>query len=156
MNKQIKQLAALSALALLGATSARASVIAGNAAGGSEAVLSLVNTVGDSISQDLGLKMAGINASSDIALSAGVLSFISDAGGAANVTFGVIAGNTTARTYLHSSANATFLGDPDQSIEPVVVGNGSKGLWSSTIDGLVVGLNFGDATPISTNLTYGP
>lgn len=146
MNKQIKHLAALAALSLLGATSGQASILGGDAAGGSEVILTLANSVGDSISQDLGTQAAGL--AGNFALSAPVLNFINTAG-ASNVTFSIIAGSTTTRTYLTSSASATFAADS-------VVANGAKSLWASTINGLVGDLNFGDATPPATNLTYGP
>jgi hypothetical protein len=140
--------AAVSALAILGTTGAQASIIAGSAAGGSEAILSVVNAAGDSISQDLGEQAAAINAGDNYSLSASVLSFISAAGGAANVTYGMIAGTTGTRNYLTGSASSTFADD-------VIVGNGAKGLWAGTINGLVGDLNLGDGTPTSTNLTYG-
>lgn len=149
MRALTKKVAAISALAMLGMTGAQASIIAGNAVGGSEVILSLVNATGDSISQDLGEQTAAVNAGDTYSLSAAVLSFISAAGGAANVTYGMIAGTTTSRNYLTSSASATFADDS-------VVGNGAKGLWASSLNGLVGGLNLGDATPTSTNLTYGP
>ncbi len=149
MNKHFKGLAALSTLAMLGVTGAEASIIAANAAGGSEAVLSFVNVAGDSISQDLGEQVATINGGDNYSLSAGVLSFISAAGGIANVTYGIVAGNTTSRNYLTSSGNATFLDD-------ITIANGVKSNWAGSINGLVVNLNNGDATPTSTNLTYGP
>lgn len=149
MNKRIKGLAALSTLAILGATSAQASITAANASGGSEAILSFVNVAGDSISQDLGQQVAAIADGTSYSLSAAVLSFISAAGGAANVTYGIVAGNTTTRNYLTSSGNATFVDD-------ITVANGVKSNWAGSINGLVTNLNNGDATPTTTNLTYGP
>jgi hypothetical protein len=142
-------LATASTLALLGMTGAQASIISGSAAGGSEAVLTFVNGAGDSISQDLGEQAAAINAGDSYSLSAAVLGFISAAGGAANVTYGIIAGNTTTRTYLTTSASATFADD-------VSVGNNAKSLWAGVVNGLVQNLNQGDATPVTTNLAYGP
>ncbi len=149
MNKRFKGLAALSTLAMLGVTGAQASIIVGNAAGGSEAILSFVNVAGDSISQDLGVQVAGLTANTNFSLSTAALNFISAAGGAANVTFGIIAGNTTTRDYLTSSGNATFVDD-------VLVGNGARSNWAGSLNGLITNLNQGDATPTSTNLTYGP
>jgi hypothetical protein len=129
-------------------TGAQASIISGTAAGGSEAVLTFVNAAGDSISQDLGEQVAAINAGDNYSLSAAVLAFISTAGGAANVTYGIIAGNSTTRSYLTSSASATFADD-------VQVANSAKSLWASSLNGLIQNLNQGDATPTATNLTYG-
>ncbi len=149
MRALTKRVAAMSALAMLGVTGAQASIIAGNAAGGSEAILSLVNGAGDSISQDLGEQVAAINAGDNYSLSASVLSFIGAAGGVANVTYGIVAGTTTTRNYLTSSGNATFVDD-------VLVGNGAKSNWLGSINNLITNLNSGDATPTSTNLAYGP
>lgn len=148
MRSLTKKLATLSTVALLGMTGAQASIISGSALGGSEAVLTFVNANGDSITQDLGEQMAAINAGDTYSLSAAVLGFISAAGGAANVTYGIIAGNSTTRTYLTSSASATFADD-------VQVANSAKSLWASSLNGLIQNLNDGDATPAATNLTYG-
>ena len=114
--------------------------------GGSEAVATFVNANGDSISLDLGEQVAAINAGDNYTLSAAVLSFISAAGGAANVTFGIIAGNSTARSYLTSSASTTFADD-------VQVAESAKSLWASSLNGLIQNLNQGDATPPATNLS---
>ena len=149
MRALTKKVAAISALAMLGVTGAQASIIAGNAAGGSEVILSFVNSAGDSISQDLGEQVAAINAGDNYSLSASVLSFINSAGGVANVTYGIVAGTTTTRNYLTSSGNATFVDD-------VTVANGVKSNWLGSINNLVTNLNSGDATPTSTNLAYGP
>ena len=149
MRALTKKLTAMSALAMLGVTGAQASIIAGNAAGGSEAILSFVNVAGDSISQDLGEQVAAITAGDNYSLSASVLNFISAAGGAANVTYGIVAGTTTTRNYLTSSGNATFVDD-------VTVANGVKSNWLGSLNNLVTNLNQGDATPTSTNLAYGP
>jgi len=112
-------------------------------------VATFVNTNGDSISLDLGEQLAAINAGDSYSLGAAVLSFISAAGGPANVTYGIIAGNTSARNYLTSSASATFAAD-------VQVANSAKSLWASSLNGLIQNLNQGDATPAATNLAYGP
>jgi hypothetical protein len=149
MRALTKKVAAISALAMLGVTGAQASILAGNAIGGSESILSVVNAAGDSISQDLGEQVGAINAGDNYSLSASVLSFISAAGGAANVTFGIIAGNTTTRNYLTSSGNATFVDD-------VQIGNAAKSNWGGSLNGLIINLNTGDATPTATNLAYGP
>jgi hypothetical protein len=150
MRALTKKLVTMSTLALIGVTGAQASVITANTAGGSEAIATFVNAVGDSISMDIGEQMAGIEAGDSYALNANVLSFISAAGGATNVTFGIIAGeNGIARTYLTSSANPTFADD-------VQVANSAKSLWASSVNLLVLNLNQGDATPTTSNLSYGP
>lgn len=149
MRALSKKIAVASALALLGAAGAQASIISGGAAGGSEAVATFVNTNGDSISLDLGEQLAAINAGDSYSLGAAVLSFISAAGGAANVTYGIIAGSSSARNYLTSSASATFADD-------VQVANSAKSLWASSLNGFIQNLNQGDATPAATNLSYGP
>jgi hypothetical protein len=153
MRSKIYKLTALSALAVLGMSAANASVIAGNAAGGSEALATFVNLAGDSITQDLGEQMAGIEAGDAYTLSANVLGFISSAGGASNISFGIMAGNTLTRTYLHSSANPNAALSPEDG--GLQVANSAKSLWSSSLNGLVQNLNDGDATPAATNNTYG-
>lgn len=149
MKNHLKQLAALTALALAGTGSAQASIITGATAGGSEAVATFVNANGDSISLDLGKQLAAIVAGDSFALTSSINSFITAAGGASNVTFGIIAGEVSTRTYLTSSASETF----DQDVQ---LANSAKGLWSSTLNGLVGDLNLGDATPTATNNGYGP
>jgi hypothetical protein len=149
MRALTKKLATVSALAMLGMTGAQASILSGTAAGGSEAILTFVNANGDSITQDLGEQVAAIEAGDNYTLSAAVLGFIGAAGGAANVTYGIIAGNTTGRSYLTSSGSATFADD-------VQVAESAKSLWSSSLNGLIQNLNQGDGTPASTNLSYGP
>jgi len=149
MNNRLKQLVFATALALVGAGATQASVIGPSTAGGSEAVATFVNATGDSVSLDLGKQLGGIVAGDSFTLSATVTSFISAAGGAANVTFGIIAGELTPRIYLTSAASETF----DQDVQ---LANSAKGLWSSSVNGLVQNLNQGDATPTSSNLSYGP
>ncbi|MEO7386787.1 MAG: hypothetical protein ABIX37_07630 [Gammaproteobacteria bacterium] len=150
MNKQLTQLAsALSMLLVIGTGSAQASIITGATAGGSEAVATFVNGNGDSISLDLGKQLAAIAAGDSYTLTTSINNFISAAGGAANVTFGIIAGEVSVRNYLTSAASATF-------DEDVQLANSAKGLWLSTLNGLVGDLNLGDATPTSTNASYGP
>ncbi|MBN8279606.1 MAG: VPLPA-CTERM sorting domain-containing protein [Gammaproteobacteria bacterium] len=148
MRALTKKLAAMSTLALIGVSGAQASIISGSASGGSEAVATFVNANGDSISLDLGEQMAAINNGDNYSLSAEVLSFIAAAGGPANITYGIIAGSTTARTYLTSSASFTFADDQQ-------VANSAKSLWASSLNGFIQNLNQGDATPPATNLTYG-
>jgi hypothetical protein len=149
MKNHLKQLAALTALALAGTGAAQASIISGASVGGSEAVATFVNGNGDSISLDLGKQLSAIVAGDSFALTSSINSFITAAGGASSVTFGIIAGEVSTRTYLTSSASETF----DQDVQ---LANSAKGLWSSTLNGLVGDLNLGDATPTSTNNGYGP
>ncbi|MDP2322722.1 MAG: hypothetical protein Q8N51_01670 [Gammaproteobacteria bacterium] len=149
MNIHFKQFAAVSALALLGTGAAQASIIGGGVTGGSEAVATFVNANGDSISLDLGKQLAAIVAGDSFALTTSINSFIMAAGGAANVTFGIIAGEIGPRIYLTSAASGAF--DTD-----VQLANSAKGLWSSSVNGLVQNLNQGDATPTTSNLAYGP
>ncbi len=149
MNKHLKQLAAASALALIGTNAAQASIITPGTAGGSEAVATFVNGNGDSISLDLGKQMAAIADGDNFALSASINSFITAAGGASAVTFGIIAGEVGPRTYPTSAASETF----DQDVQ---LANSAKGLWSSVVNGLVGDLNLGDATPTTVNNAYGP
>jgi len=149
MRALTKKLATVSALAILGTTGAQASILSGTAPGGSEALATFVNANGDSISLDLGEQVAGIAFGDTYALSTSVLNFISAAGGAANVTFGIIAGNTVGRSYLTASASTTFADD-------VQVAESAKSLWGSSLNGLIQNLNDGDLTPPATNLSYGP
>ncbi|MBN8279608.1 MAG: hypothetical protein J0M16_03270 [Gammaproteobacteria bacterium] len=149
MNNHFKQLTALSALALLGTGAAQASVIGGGVAGGSEAVATFVNATGDSISLDLGKQLGAIVAGDSFALTTSITSFIAAAGGAGNVSYGILAGEISPRTYLTSAASETF--DTD-----VQLANSAKGLWSSSVNGLVQNLNQGDSTPTTDNLAYGP
>jgi hypothetical protein len=148
MKNHIKQLAAVSALALLGTGAAQASIIGPGAVGGSEAIATFVNANGDSISLDLGKQLADI-ADVNVILTTSITNFITAAGGAANVSFGILAGEIAPRTYLTSAASETFN-------EDVQLANSAKGLWSSSVDGLVQNLNLGDATPTTDNLAYGP
>jgi hypothetical protein len=148
MRTLTKNLAVVSAIAMLGVSGAQASIIAGNAAGGSEAILSVVNATGDSISQDLGRQISGLTGTS-YNLGSSVLSFISAAGGLSNVTYGIIAGNTVTRQYLTTSAAADFA-------DNVQVAESAKSLWAGSLNLLVQNLNQGDATPTSANLAYGP
>ena len=148
MRAVTKKLVTISTLALLGVSGAQASIILGNAAGGSEAVATFVNANGDSISLDLGEQVAAINAGDNYLLGSAILNFITAAGGAANVSYGIIAGNTITRSYLTSSASLTIADD-------VQVANSAKSLWGSSLNGLVQNLNQGDGTPGATNLTYG-
>lgn len=149
MKNHYKQLAAMSALALLGTGAAQASIIGAGVAGGSEAIATFVNGNGDSISLDLGAQLGSIAAGNSFALTTSISNFITAAGGAANITFGIISGEVGTRTYLTSAASVTF--DVD-----VQLANSAKGLWSSSINGLVQNANLGDATPTTTNLAYGP
>ena len=149
MNNYFKQLAAASALALIGTGAAQASIIGTGVAGGSEAVATFVNVAGDSISLDLGKQLGAIANGNNFALTTSINNFITAAGGAANVTFGIIAGEVGTRTYLTSAASDTF----DQDVQ---LANSAKGLWSSSANGLVQNLNQGDGTATTVNLSYGP
>ncbi len=149
MSSRTKRLAALSAMAMLGVSGAQAAIITGSSPGGSEAIATFVNSNGDSISQDLGVQISGIGSAAAYNLTSGVLSFIGVAGGLANVTYGIIAGNTTTRNYLTSSAAADF-GDNVQ------VAESAKSLWAGSLGGLIQNLNQGDPSPTSANLGYGP
>lgn len=149
MRALTKKLATVSTLAMFGVTGAQASILSGTAPGGSEAILTFANTYGDTMTQDLGAQVAAIEAGSNYTLSTAVLNFISAAGGAANVTYGIIAGNTIARNFLTSSASETFAEDRQ-------VAESAKSLWASSLNGLIQNLNQEDATPSSSNLTYGP
>ena len=143
-----KQLTAISALAVLGVSAANASVIAGNATGGSEVLATFVNLAGDSITQDLGDQMAGIENGDSYTLSSAVLNFISSNGGAGNVSFGIMAGNMVTRTYLTASARPTFADD-------MQVANSAKSLWGSSLDLMIKNFNQDDATSAAVNNSYG-
>ena len=108
MTLALRRLAMASALALA-ATSADAAIIAANL--GTEAIISFANANGDTISFDSG--DTSLSGGDSFALPAAVITFINNAGGAANVTFGIIGGNTTTRTYLTSSGSAVFADGPD-------------------------------------------
>ena len=152
MNPIQNQLALLLALSLTGAA-AQASVIAPNQAGGSEAVATFVNLAGDSISQDLGDQMAGIQAGDSYALSASVLNFINSNGGPGGVSFGLIAGSSLTRTYLHSSASPTLALPADEG--GLQVANSAKSLWASSLDLMIQNFNQNDATSAAVNNSYG-
>ena len=136
-------------LALFGAAAAQADIVGVTAAGGSDGLLSLVNTAdGSSITQDLGEQIAQIAIGDQYSLTSAVADFITSAGGLANIQFAVTAGSatngTSAATYLTSSKNLTT---PN-------VANGVRGTWYSNFSNLVTKLNTIDATP--GNISYGP
>lgn len=151
MKNQLKQLAALSALALIGSGAAQAAIIAPSVPGGSEAVATFVNGNGDSISLDLGKQLSALAAGDSFALTSSINSFISAAGGAASVTFGIIAGEASIRSYLTSATSATFN-------EDVQLANSAKGLWLSVVNGVVGDLNASNEADTNTanNISYGP
>jgi hypothetical protein len=146
----ITRVTALSVLALSGIATANASIVTPNTAGGSEAILSIVNnTTSDSISIDLGTQVSGLALGSTFNLDAAAQSFIAAAGGTAGVSYSLIAGSTTGTTlnFLTSSTN---------DLTTKAIANATKGTWSNSITQLVGNLNAGDGTATSVNLTYGP
>lgn len=139
----------VAAVALIGAGAAQASIIAPSAAGGSEALLTLVNTGNNAtITQDLGVQIGQVTSGSVYALSAALQSFIGTAGGLANVTYAIIAGESGTRTYLTSTTDA--------SLKSVDIANSERNVWSNTVTGMVNQLNSGDASATTANNSYGP
>jgi hypothetical protein len=133
MTRNITRLAAVSLLGALG-TVAQASTLGLTAAGGSEAVLTLVDTADNSsVSQDLGDQIGQLAIGDAFNLGASVLSFISNAGGLGNIRFSVIAGQaangTSAATYLHSSDNAALSS----------IANSVRGTWFSAAGAFITG-----------------
>lgn len=150
MKKLATQVAAVSALALLG-TTAQAGIISASA--GSEAIISFTNPNGDSISFDSG--DTNIQNGDFYVLPSAVVSFINAAGGAGNVLMGIIAGNTTTRNYLTSSSNAAFAAGPDDG--GVQIANAVRNAWAGQLNQFVQDLNASvPASPTSQNDTYGP
>lgn len=150
MTLALRRLAMASALALA-ATSADAAIIAANV--GTEAIISFANANGDTISFDSG--DTSVAEGDSFALPAAVITFINNAGGAANVTFGIISGNTTTRSYLTSSASASFANGPDDG--GVQLANAVRNLWAGQLTQFVQDLNASVPTsPTSQNDTYGP
>lgn len=147
MNKTSTRIA-VSALGILAMSGAQASIITAGASGGSEAVLTLTNSSNATITQDLGEQIAQIASGDSYTLSSAVQSFITAAGGLANVTYAIIAGSTTARTYLTTTA--------DSSLKSVDIANSERNVWAGTLNGLLPTLNSGDASATSVNNTYGP
>ena len=150
MQTTLRRLAMVSALALAG-TTANAAIIPASV--GSEAIISFANTNGDSISFDSGA--TSLVAGNNFTLPAAVVTFINSAGGLANVTFGIIGGNTTARSYLTSSASATFADGPDDG--GVQLANSARNLWAGQLNQFVQDLNNAvPPSPTTQNDTYGP
>lgn len=150
MTLALRRLAMASALALA-ATSADAAII--GASLGTEAIISFANANGDTISFDSG--DTSLAEGDSFALPAAVITFINNAGGAANVTFGIIRGNTTTRSYVTSSASAVFADGPDNG--GVQIANAVRNLWSGQLTQFVQDLNnAAPASPTSQNDTYGP
>jgi hypothetical protein len=151
MTLALRRLAMASALALA-ATSADAAIIAANV--GTEAIISFANANGDTISFDSG--DTSLAEGDSFALPAAVISFINNAGGAANVTFGIISGNTATRSYVTSSASATFANGPDDG--GVQLANAVRNLWAGQLTQFVQDLNNAGpaSSPTSQNDTYGP
>jgi hypothetical protein len=155
MKSSMKNLAALAALAACAGT-AEASVLGITTAGGSESVLSIVNTADNSsISQDLGDKIGQLAIGDMFSLSNSVISFINNAGGLGSIRFSIVAGSasggTSTATYLHTSDNATLSS----------IANSVRGTWFSTLTAYLTGAsglnssNSGD-TNGAVNGTYGP
>ena len=145
MKTTLKTLAVTSAL-VFGASAANAAIVSPNTAGGSEVVLSIVNdTTGDSISIDLNVLAGDLALGQSYSLSSGAQTFISDAGGLAGVSYGVIAGDTSDfnTNIFQTSSNLDLSGE--------LVANATKGTWSNSINGLINNLN--GNTP--TDETYG-
>jgi hypothetical protein len=150
MKKLATQVAAISALALLG-TTAQAAIIGASA--GSEAIISFTNANGDSISFDSG--DTNIQNGDFYALPSAVLSFINAAGGAGSVSMAIIAGNVNARNYLTSSGNPVFAAGPDDG--GVQIANAVRNLWAGQLTQFIQDLNASvPASPTSQNDTYGP
>jgi hypothetical protein len=146
----LRRVAMASALALA-ATSADAAIIAANL--GTEAIISFANANGDTISFDSG--DTSLAEGDSFALPTAVISFINAAGGAANITFGIISGNTTTRSYVTSSASASFANGPDDG--GVQLANAVRNLWSGQLTQFVQDLNNSrPASPTSQNDNYGP
>jgi hypothetical protein len=150
MTRALRRLAMASALALA-ATSADAAIIAANL--GTEAIISFANANGDTISFDSG--DTSLSGGDSFALPAAVITFINNAGGAANVTFGIIGGNTTTRTYLTSSGSAVFADGPDNG--GVQIANAVRNGWAGQLTQFVQDLNNAVApSPTTQSDTYGP
>src|SRR5690606_4204084 len=149
MNIYVKRLAVLSTLVMLGAGGAQAAIIDGTHPDGSEVIVSFVNPNGDSISLDLGVQVGGFVGGSSYTLPSSVLAFIDAAGGAANITYGIVAGQTTWREYLTSSALDTFAEDR-------LLAMSVRTLWHASLTALISGLNGENVEPTSENLAYGP
>lgn len=155
MRAQVKRLAAVSALAILGMGAAQASVISitDSANGGSEVLLNVVAGDNSSISLDLGVRIADLALGNTFGLGTDVLSFITNAGGLSSVRFSVIAGSatngTSAATYLHSTDNASVSS----------LANGIRGTWFTNANTFIVNRlnasNPGD-TNTAVNGDYGP
>lgn len=148
MEKYVKQLAAVTALAMLG-TTAEASIL--GATGGSEVIVSFVNPLdGSSISFDAGV--TSLTAGQSIALPAAVLTFIDGAGGLSGVQYGMISANTTTRRYQTSSSLADFA-------ELAEIGNSQRlAAFQPAINQLIQNLNdqVVPATGTAVNDVYGP
>jgi Ca2+-binding RTX toxin-like protein len=135
-------------LALFGTSAVQASIITTDQAGGSEALLNLVNTVdSSSYTLDLGVKLADLNDGDVFPLDGGASAFINGAG-IGNIRFAIIAADVGARQFVTSSADPNFL--------TAAVGNALRGTWTNSINELILNINAGDASPGGTNNGYGP
>lgn len=151
MKNVTKKLAATLALATLTASGAMASIVTPNTVGGSEILVSFVNNLSnDSLTMDSGLRVSQLSVGTVINLSAAAQAFIASAGGLGQISYGIIAGDTsnlTTNNYLTSST---------RDLTTNVIANATKGTWGNSIIQLVGNLNSGDSSATSVNNTYGP
>jgi hypothetical protein len=144
MRTTLQQLMAATTLALAGA-SAQAAIIP--VASGTEAIITFVNANNDSIAFDTG--DVDIQLGDFYSLPAAVVSFISTAGGASGVNFGLIRGNSTTRNYVTSSPNVAFT-----SFE---LGNNFRNSFAAAVGQYALDLNASvPSSPTTQNDTYGP
>lgn len=149
MRLPTHKLAAATAGLLLVSVGAQASIVQTSVAGGSEVLLSLVNTTNSaSYTVDLGVNFSGLNVGDVFALDANAQAFISSAGGLSNIDFALIAAATGTRQYLTSSANPAFL--------TTNIANAVRSTWTNSINELIANLNAGDPLAAAVNNGYGP
>jgi hypothetical protein len=141
MKTSIKSLVLASAIALLGSGAANAAAVSTlDSAGGTNVLLTLVRTAdSSSFTQRLNAQQADLGDGDEFALGAETLAFINDAGGAANVTFALIAGSAanavSAATYLFSSA------DGDGTFSPALTNGVYRNPWFNSVSTFVTRLN---------------
>lgn len=144
-----RTIAMLTAVAALSVGTAQASVVTTDQLGGSEVLLSLINTTNSaSYTLDLGIQFADLGVGDVFNLDAGAQAFISTAGGLANIDFGIIAAETGTRKYLTSSPNPNFL--------TTTIANTIRSTWTNSINELIANLNSSDGSATSVNNGYGP
>jgi hypothetical protein len=148
MRTLLRKFGTVSALTLLGISGANASILNVTAAGGSEALLSVVDGTGASVTLDIGDQVANIAGGNTYSLTSAVTDFIAAAGGLSGVKFALISGSatngTSAAQYLNSSDNSSLTS----------IANGVRGTWYSKLSDYITKLNTIDGT--AGNLTYGP